>query len=89
MAWSRAHHLRHHTRSAQTMSEMEKNDITPSLRPEANRTNSDLEKATATHVERTGPGVSALEDETLMSGERQEKVCLGVCTAPSGIPLER
>lgn len=55
---------------------MEKNDITPTLRPEANRTNSELEKATATHVERAAPGVSALEDETLMSGERQEKASL-------------
>ena len=58
------------------MSSIEKNEITPSLRPEANRTNSELEKATATHVERTAPGFAALDDETLMSGERQEKVGL-------------
>lgn len=53
---------------------MEKDEITPSLRPEANRTTSELEKATVTHVEKTRLGVSALEDETLMSGERQERV---------------
>jgi hypothetical protein len=53
---------------------MDKHDITPSLRPEVNRTTSDLEKATVTHVERSGPGVSVLEDEALMSGERQERV---------------
>jgi len=53
---------------------MDKQDITPSLRPEVNRTTSDLEKATVAHVERSRPGVSALEDEALMSGESQERV---------------
>jgi hypothetical protein len=53
---------------------MGKDEITPSLRPEANRTTSELEKATVAHVEKTRLGVSALEDEALMSGERQERV---------------
>lgn len=53
---------------------MDKQDITPSLRPEVNRTVSDLEKATVKHVEQSRPGISALEDEVLMSGERQERV---------------
>jgi hypothetical protein len=53
---------------------MEKNDITPSLRLENHRTASDLDKADITHVEASRNGVSALEDETLMSGESQERV---------------
>lgn len=56
------------------MSHLEKHDITPSLRLEASGTDADLEKVTPTHVEHPAPGVSALEDEALMSGERQEKV---------------
>lgn len=53
---------------------MDKHDITPSLRPEAGRTASELEKANVKHVERSAPGFSALEDEALMSGESQERV---------------
>lgn len=53
---------------------MDKHEITPSLRPEVERNTSDLEKATVKHVERSAPGLSALEDEALMSGESQERV---------------
>jgi hypothetical protein len=53
---------------------MEKNEITPSLRLEAHQTSSDFDKADITHIETGRVGVSALEDETLMSGESQERV---------------
>jgi hypothetical protein len=53
---------------------MEKNEITPSLRLEAHQTTSDFDKADITHIETGRVGVSALEDETLMSGESQERV---------------
>jgi len=55
---------------------MEKNEITPSLRLEAHQTTSDFDKADITHIETGRVGVSALEDETLMSGESQERVSL-------------
>lgn len=54
---------------------MEKNDITPNLRLEP----SDLDKADVTHIETGRVGASALEDETLMSGESQERVSYQDC----------
>lgn len=53
---------------------MEKNEITPSLRQEAHRSMSDIDKADVKHIETGRVGVSALEDENLMSGESQERV---------------
>ena len=53
---------------------MEKNEITPSLRLENHQTSSDFDKADITHIETGRVGVAALEDETLMSGESQERV---------------
>jgi len=62
--------------------EMEKNDITPSLRPES----TELEKKDVTHVESTRMGIAALEDETLMSGETQERVGVPRFPATIGSP---
>jgi len=60
---------------------MEKNEITPSLRLEAHQTTSDFDKADITHIETGRVGISALEDETLMSGESQERVsCRYFCS---------
>ena len=53
---------------------MEKNEITPSLRLDDHQTTSDFDKADITHIETGRVGVAALEDETLMSGESQERV---------------
>jgi hypothetical protein len=53
---------------------MEKNEITPSLRLDAHHTTADFDKADITHIETGRVGLSALEDETLMSGESQERV---------------
>jgi len=53
------------------------NDIEPlavPVRPGNARTLSELEKATASHVEHSGKGAAALNDAALMAGERAEKV---------------
>jgi hypothetical protein len=43
-------------------------------RPGNERSLSELEKATVSHVEHRGTGVDALNDTALMAGERTEKV---------------
>lgn len=48
----------------------------PPVRPGNERTLSELEKATVSHVEHHGKGAQALNDITLMAGERTEKVGL-------------
>lgn len=68
------------------MTPSENIDTTPSLRADGDRTDSELEKGTDKHVEHAGSGLSALNDETLMSGESQEKVSRLVVT-PEVEPL--
>ena len=46
----------------------------PPVRPQADRSSSQLEKATISHVEHHGKGTEALHDVALMTGERNEKV---------------
>lgn len=46
----------------------------PPRRPEPERSSSQLEKATISHVEHHGKGADALHDVALMAGERTEKV---------------
>jgi len=58
-----------------TMSNIQ--DIEPyaaPVRPGNERSLSELEKATVSHVEHRGKGADALNDSALMAGERTEKV---------------
>ncbi|WVR05560.1 hypothetical protein IAU60_002579 [Kwoniella sp. DSM 27419] len=76
---------------------MSHHEIQPAstTRPQASRTASQLEKATISHIEHTGPSTrsyananEALHDQTLMTGERSEKMtffvlylCLVACVS--------